>query len=389
MTFKLRTFSKIQFIMFISAFAFLTMIIQFNTDMVLASNLVIQNVKINQNTLRPGENLLLSFSLNYAATTSIKVYTPDYDVVRHLIKDQVRPAGISTIVWDGRDDSGIMVPDEAYFFGITAKNTNGGLAVYNPTVVSGGEISDVHILGIENFEGGQYRVSYSVPVSSRINLRAGVHDGPMLKTLIDWQPVPAGEYVLQWDGMDDNGKFKVMTIPGIHLSMEGFSLPENSVIVQNSSDNYFKYRKNLKQDEQEQKITFQTARRSIMNRINQGVSSQSLVKRSLSVAPEFTVYLNDDFNTGLAERSVTDVSGEIRLVVSVNQESMDAFNETRYEIIVFIDNVRFDEEEHAHSPYTYTLDTKKLSNGNHMVTMNQASLNGQVGSYSFKINVNN
>jgi hypothetical protein len=73
----------------------------------------------------------------------------------------------------------------------------------------------------------------------------------------------------------------------------------------------------------------------------------------------------------------------------VDPESMHLFNETRHEIIIFIDNQRFDEEEHAHTPYKYPLDTRRISDGKHYITINQASLTGQVGSYSFMLNVKN
>ncbi|MFH2092824.1 MAG: hypothetical protein ABIJ31_10715, partial [Pseudomonadota bacterium] len=299
-----------------------------------------------------------------------------------------RPAGINSITWDGRDDSGVMVPNEAYLFGITVTGSDGFKADYDPTAFSGGEISDVRIQNIDNAQG-KVTIAYTVPFPSRIRLRAGVHDGPMLKSMMDWLPMPAGEYVYLWNGLDETGHIQAMAESRSHLFIEGFALPENSVIVQQSSSDYLEYRKKLQQQKKEGVINYQSTRRSLMQRITQGVSAQSLVRRALNAVPVFTVYSDGDMTTGLSEKPVQTVTGELRLVTVVAQESMDAFNETRFEIIIFIDNRRFDEEEHAHTPYTYTLDTHKLSNGKHLVTINQASLTGQVGTYSFYINVNN
>ncbi len=386
MNFKGRMLTGIRVMSFM--FVFLSMILWLNAGIGIALDLSVQNVHVDKNTLTPGEEVKLSFFLNKTASIDILVYTPDYDVVRHLIIAQTRPAGVNIFLWNGKDDSGNMVPNEAYFFGITARSNDGTQAVYNPSVSSGGEITDVYIEEIQN-SGKTYNVKYVVPTASRICIRAGVHNGPLLKTLLDWQPVPAGEYTLSWDGMDETGKILVMALPGNHLYIKGFSLPDNSVIVQGSTKDYLQFRKTLQQDKSKNVLTYQIVRRSIMQRIDDGISAQSLVQRSLNVAPEFTVYLDDDKSTGLADKSVTDISGETRLVVVISPDSMDAFNETRYELIVFIDNLRFDEEEHAHTPYTYALDTKKLSNGNHLITINEASINGQVGSYSFNVNVNN
>ncbi len=386
MNFKNRLLKGTRLIPFISAF--LAMFLWLNPGICMASELTLKNIQVDKSTLKPGEAVGLSFFLGTDAKITIQVYTPDYNIIRHLITNQARPSGINHVSWDGRDDSGGMVPNEAYLFGIAAKGPDGTQVVYDPTAKSGGEISDVRIQDIDNTPGA-YKVTYTVPFPSRISLKAGIHKGPLLKTLIDWQPMPAGEYVYSWDGMDETGRIRVMTESGAHLYLEGFVLPENGVIVQGSNQNYLEYHKGLPQPKMEDIISHQTTRRSIMQRIDEGVSAQSLVQRSMNVAPVFTVYLEGDTTTGLAEKSVTNVSGQIRLVIVVAQESMDAFNESRYEIIVFVDNNRFDEEEHAHTPYTYTLDTGKLPNGEHLITVNQACLTGQVGAYSFKINVNN
>jgi hypothetical protein len=75
--------------------------------------------------------------------------------------------------------------------------------------------------------------------------------------------------------------------------------------------------------------------------------------------------------------------------VEVLPESQAAFIESRYEMVVYIDNERFDEEEQAYPSYTYLLDTRRMTNGVHRVTINLASIDGQVGAYSFTITVRN
>lgn len=368
-------------------FLLVTVVLFLSVGTVAAADLAIQNVQVTPHTLTPGDEAKLSFSMNKEARVTVQIYTPDYDVIRNLIFDQVRPAGVNTFFWDGRDNAGQMVPDEAYLFGITAVASDGTRATYDPTTLSGGEIADVFIHDTRR-DGDNITVTYTAVRPSRISLRAGIHKGPLLKTLLNWQPMPAGAHVHTWDGMDETGRIRVMDQPRAHLFIEGFALPQNTVIVQQSDDNYISYRNTLQTSTQGEVLSYQSARRSIMQRIDQGISAQSLVRRSLNVPPVFTVYLGDD-TTGIADKPVQTVSGEIQLQVVVSPESMHMFNQTRHEIILFVDNQRFDEEEHAHTPYTYTLDTKRLSNGERFITVNQASLTGQVGAYSFILNVNN
>jgi hypothetical protein len=351
-----------------------------------ASGLVIDGVRLNQAVLTPGNEVSWSFSLSLEARVTVQVFTPDYDIVRHLITDQARTAGINTVVWDGRDDAGIQVPNEAYLVGIAARGPDGERAIYDPTANSGGEIADIRIEEISR-PGDLVNIGYSVLRPSRITMKAGIRNGPLLKTLLESAPMPAGTHLHVWDGLDGAGRIRIMDMTGAHLYMEGFVLPDNSVIVQNSEDNYREYRSTLNRADQGI-LTYLDARKSLMARMGQGISPQALVRQSLSMSPFFTVYLENDA-TGLAEKPVSAVSGEIKLTIAVAPESMYIFNETRHEIIIFVDNRRFDEEEHAHTPYTYILDTRKLTNGRHFITINQASLSGQVGAYSFYLDVEN
>ncbi len=371
----------------VMAVAILVLLSLCDIDQNMARAFSIGDVRIDQGVITPGEQVGISFFLSEPAVVTVQIYSPDYDVVRSLIQNQTRASGINTVYWDGRDDENIQVPDEGYLVAIRARGEDGLQAVYDPTAHSGGEITEVRLERVSP-SGSGYKIFYSVPFASRISLKAGIHNGPLLKTLIDWQPATAGEHVQVWDGLDETGRIQVMEQPGAHLHFEGYVLPNNTIIVQSSSSDYLVYRRGLKSD-LNNIISFQTARRSSLNRMAKGISAQNLVKRSANVSPVFTVYLEDDRVTPLADKPAVDLSGQARLVVVVAPESMALFNESRYEIIVFVDNMRFDEEEHAHTPYTYTLDTRKLSNGEHLITINQACITGQIGAYSFKINVKN
>ncbi len=375
----------------ILGFACILLFLASGTEVSASENhLDITNVKLDRMILTPGEQAGISFRLTRDARVTLLIYTPDYEVIRKLADDQPRPAGVNTLFWDGQDDAGQMVPNEAYIFSITATDGDRGEVVYNPTARSGGEITDVRIERTER-TGGGYRIHYVVPVPSRVNIRAGVRKGPMFRTILDWKPMPAGNYVQAWDGMDDTGRIRVMDQAGSHLYIQRFSLPENTIFVQGSSDDYLSYQENLQKtvsSADKGVVSFQKVRRSALSRMDRGISSAYFVPRSRNVSPAFAVYLSE---TGeeLAQEGITAVSGSMALVIRIASESLRNFNESRYEIVVFADNKRFDEEENAHSPYTYHLDTRKLSNGEHLITINQASLTGQVGAYSFRINVDN
>ncbi len=357
-----------------------------------ANTFSLENVKIDKQILRPGEEVNISFRLTEDAKTTIQIYSPDYDVIRSLMDRQKRPAGTNSVIWDGRDDSGNVVPDEAYLVSITAVGPNGERVTYNPTTHSGGEILDIQIGRIEESKGG-YDIHYSIPSPARINIRAGIHNGPLLKTVVDWEPLPAGDYIQSWDGLDESGRIHVMEVPGHVIYIRGYLLPENSIVVQGSSGDYQTYHRNLKPKQLQERnpISFESVREDALMRDRESLSADYLVRRKLNVSPKFAVFHSSEEAVGLplGERSVTTVSGEFGFTLEVAAESLDNFNESRYEIVVFVDNQRFDEEEQAYTPYTYTLDTKRLSNGEHDIAINLSSLTGQVGCYCFRVNVDN
>ncbi len=66
----------------------------------------------------------------------IRIFAPDGGLIRTLADGADQTVSRAQHAWDGRDDTGKIVPDEAYTFVI---KTAAG-AVYDPTTFSGGEV---------------------------------------------------------------------------------------------------------------------------------------------------------------------------------------------------------------------------------------------------------
>jgi len=352
---------------------------------------VVHDVSIDKTVLGQNEKVGISFRLPQKARVTVLVYTPDYQVVSRLLDGIDRPAGVITVFWDGTDDSGSAVPDEAYLFTISATDENGNKTVYDPTSYSGGEIVDIRLDSMTP-SGGGYEVSYSVPIPARVNIRVGVHKGPLLTTISNWVPRAKGRYTVFWNGLDTTGTIKVMDQPGRHVFITGFRLPDNAIIVAHGISGYESYQAAVSEKSATGLpgvISARKVRSGLLNRMNQGVSSHYLIPRAQNVVPKFSVRGKSGKHLAGAKRASTKVSGDLPLIIEVDPESLENFNNARYEIVMFVDNERADEEEYAQSPYTYILDTTKLSNGYHRICINMAGLAGQVGSYSFEINVQN
>ncbi len=354
----------------------------------LQNTLSIEDVHVDRDVLNPGEEAAISFRMTGNASVTVHIYNSDYEVVRLLIDKETRPAGIVVVNWDGIDDAGIPVPAEAYMVSIIAEGSDGQKAVYDPTAVSGGEILDIQAKE-EKDELGHYTISYTLPASARVNIMAGIHNGPMLKTVLDWKPQPPGHHVRIWDGYDETARIDLTGKKDRTIYVTGFLLPENTIIVKGKGRVFRNTGKQTMTPESSNVISQGSVRKNIIKRYGKRISKQYMIPARLNTAPKFKVYLRGDNTFGLAERDGSDVSGILDLSIEVDPESIESFNESRYEIVVYADNDRIDEEEQAYTPYNYSIDTAKLGNGEHWITINLLSLTGQAGSYSFKINVRN
>lgn len=359
------------------------------TPSALAEDQAIANVKTDRNVIEPGEQAAISFNTAKPGRITVQVHSPDYVVVRDLVSNVQKPAGHFTFFWDGTDDQGRRVPDEAYTFGILLEAEEGETATYAPAAVSGGEKAFADLRHIEKGAGG-YEIGYFLPEFCRVALRAGVHEGPLLATLVDWRPRTPGMHTLTWSGKDPEGNFDVLEIPDAYVYIEAFRLPENSVWVKGSDLDYRTYLATLPDSESRKEITTaRSVQEGAMERSEAFILPQYTVPQSWNTTPQFAVFAADDPSTGLAGQGSVTASGDMALIVAAAPDYEPLFNQMRFELVVYVDGRRIDEEESAYTPYHYVLDTRRLTEGEHLITFNLASITGQVGAYSFNLSVDN
>jgi FlgD Ig-like domain len=184
-------------------------------------------------TLR--QQAALSFHLGYPARVAVVILDRDREAVRHFPGHLVQP-GEETIRWDGTDDSGALVPNEAYTARIEATGTAGTI-VYDPAERFEPLIEQPPIRSYSRAEGV---LSYTLARPSRVHIQAGQAqrdprtgkmDGPILKTVVDRQPRVAGSVVEVWNGMDETGAIYVPALPHFAVAILATSLPDNVLIV--------------------------------------------------------------------------------------------------------------------------------------------------------------
>jgi flagellar basal-body rod modification protein FlgD len=99
--------------------------------------LIGKTVKADENTISVENGAVLSgfFNLNKSADTTVSVYDTNGLKVRTLYPGW-KDKGEHSINWDGRDESGEIVPDGTYTFEVTGRDENGYYVAAN-TYISG------------------------------------------------------------------------------------------------------------------------------------------------------------------------------------------------------------------------------------------------------------
>lgn len=322
-----------------------------------------------------GEEVNILCKLTQDAKVTIKIYDPDFGLVRNLIVDKKCEKGIINEVWDGRDDNNTIVPDEAYFFTIEAKNTKQSTA-YDPTTFSGGEELFVPLSSF-NREAGT--LNYVLKKQTRILFRVGIKNGPLLRTLVDWKPQPKGENTVYWNCLDETDKIDIAGQPNFSMMIAGFELPENSIITYgNKTLAYFEYKEKVKTQEKKEKNTHQ--------RENVTLSKHYFMERIMDRSPKVLIkfpHIKEE------KEKLIELSERVIIQVDLGEEDKKYFTRNQFEIIFSVDGQYFMEETNGYVPYNWVWDTNQFSDGEHFLTVNVASLKNQIGASSVKVIINN
>jgi hypothetical protein len=194
------------------------------------------SVLLDRNAFNPslGETVVITVKTPTASRVSIAVLDRDGYVTRWLAKDELSEAS-HVATWNGRDDEGAVVPDEAYSFKVDV-TSSAGKWTYFPAASA----PKTFPVQARHYSRRDAALMYELPAAARIHAQAGSaaidaatkkYDGPVLKTLVNREPRPAGAIVESWNGFDESGAIYVPDLPQFVTAILAAELPENAVIA--------------------------------------------------------------------------------------------------------------------------------------------------------------
>jgi hypothetical protein len=312
-----------------------------------------------------GERFDLTFAVAAAGRLQVELQTEDGDRVRELLPDAAVQLGLLPLSWDGRDDAGVLV---------WRWRGAGREQLHDPRAYSGGEILTP---AQQRFADGR-QLSFVLPEPARVLARIGVKGGPMLRTLAEWVPYPAGAIRLVWDGHDQSG-VEVTGAPVSALAI-AYRLPRHAIITRgNTVLDYARYRR------QKGWSFRRPVRRALARqRDGQALAPAYFEPRYQPVTPDISLRLQGQ----QLRRGGVPLLRE-PVVVSVNVAETDRWTleHSQFEVAFFIDHQFHSEEEQGYVPFHWLLDPYGLAPGRHMLTVNLSGFDGQVGAASLVFEV--
>jgi len=205
---------------------------------------------------------------------------------------------------------------------------------------------------------------FSLKKPSRVMVRAGLADGPLMSTPIDWLPFDKGVQRFIWDGKDESGSLDVGARGDQKLYGIGYALSDCTVVTTgNTSLDYKGYLAALPKTVYHKPYS-------------------APVVRKVAISPFWgrPPRYNRAIRFTLSKPEI--VEGKLKATITIAPDDVALLRGVAYEVIAYVDKALLLDDERGHSPYTLSLDLSKIPGGKHQLTVNVASVTDRVGTQS-------
>lgn len=319
-----------------------------------------------------GETIVIRYHLSQAAEVSVRVFDTRNILIRNLIREKTQPAGDRKAVWDGKDEAGEPVPPGLYLYTIYACNERGEETLFDVTDITGGQ---VQIARAVTYNHSEKTVSYVLPKPGLVNIRVGLKDGgPLIGTLLDWVPRPAGLNTESWDGYDSNRTIQIGKNPHLEIGVNAYTLNSNSIAVLNETP--------LNRPEFVEQISWAKTVRKKIRQPKKRMYHHWQHPRDRCRDPQIEISFPD---ASLGEGGVPVISGKTPIRFDISSEDRELMIGERFEIVIYTDLIFVYEEELGYSPFTWTWDLVGVNPGTHYITVMFRGYEGHFGTATAKV----
>ena len=311
---------------------------------------------------RLGEDeVAIGFNLTTPARAIVRVFDQWQRPVRAIDLGTL-DAGDHSAAWDGRDDEGKLCRGTRFTYTIYARDDRRNKAIYDPSKRGTGLEIKARKFTLDTKTG---TLSYVLPQPGWVRIRIGIKDGPLMHTLLDWEPQLAGEHKIPWDGMDPSGSMRLLDRPNLNVNLRAYAMPTNSILVQQDIADRDPESANKPPPGGEDR-TRTRDQRTLAQTFN---PLRSQAPRLIITFP----------GAAGEEAGMPVLSGKTPIRVAIDPEDRDQLIAKRFEVMFYVDGIFIFEEEDGTTPLTYYWDTTGLSPGKHFLTVNVLSYDDRAG----------
>lgn len=317
-----------------------------------------------------GETTALRYEIDQDAQVTALVYDALCRPIRTLPLGEQGP-GLHEVTWDGRSESGQIVPDEAYTWGLIAQSDSGDSTIN--FLGTGGQPVQPQERSLDTETG---LINYRLEQPARVRLRLGLRGAALMRVLLDWIPQATGMQAISWDGMDEDGIINLLPHPDLAYDLTAFALPDYAIITIG----------NPVQDGERPYLDLTGDYEPCPPLVSQTLHPRAQEARDLYRAPHFEISLPE--TSGQTENGLPIVEGIVPVRIVVDEADIRLVTEARFEVILYVDNVYVYEDEDSFTPYTYQWNTLGLNQGVHVLTVNVHVYGDQISTRLIQVYVN-
>lgn len=322
----------------------------------------LDSISLDKKSFNPdaGEFVNIRYKPSRSCSATITICDSWGIPVKVLADNRPVSSRSENITWNGLDEKGTLVASGVYFYVVELKDEDTGY-IYNPYRGSHG-ITLKSVTGSYDREKGE--INYTLPQAARVRIRVGLKDGgPLLITPLDWTTKIAGRYTLKWDGKDGSGNINLAAHPKRNLVIFAYTLADNSIIIESDREPSIKSKSDI----------------PALFSPELALDRDRHARNYFTMSHEPGISMGFQGNFKKTEEGMLKVQGIVPVKVSIAPEDRLALENSRYEIMFFVDTVFLFEEEAGFTPFTYMWDTRGLSEGEHLLTVNLWSYEDNCG----------
>ncbi len=312
----------------------------------------------------------------HAGRLSLELLSGDGDVVRRLVLSDAKP-GDHEITWDGTDERGKPVPDEAWCPRVVLE-AGGTRSADDPCTRTGGEV----LSGLQPSVGPNGDIVYTLEKPARVLIRVGFKNGAMMRSLSVWRPRPAGRNLQRWNGFDDSGQIDLRS-DRLALLVTAFRLPDFAVITTGQDALEYRAWRAAQGWAEKPDAPAPDNAATPLERNGVRIARQHYMARYKDREPRITVTMMD--TAGKPVAAGASVPDEVRIAVDLHPDDRWLMQEQLYEVAFFVDGDFVSEEENGYVPIGWLWNTAMLKPGRHLLTVNLTGFTGRVGTKTFVV----